>query len=781
MSHAFAPTRCSNLAGAYKDGGKIAEAIDNYRAALRLRPQFPDAFSNLVHSLVFICDWSNRSEDFRKLDEMTQQQLRTPGQLPSVQPFHALVYPVTLKQALDISERYAERAALTAAALGLPAFQFEELRAQCRAAPQSRIRLAYVSSDFGNHPLAHLMSSVFCLHDRSRFEVTCYALSPPDGSVWRRKISQGVEHFVDVSQLSVQQIAQRIAADGIQVLINLNGYTKGARNEVFALRPAPVQVGYMGFCGTMGADFIDYMVSDHSVVPDEATPYYTEHQIFMPHSYFVNDHRQSARDVLDPAANPSRSRYGIPEDKFVFCNFNQIYKIDPATFARWARILHRVPNSVLWLLRFPALGESNIRAAAKRHGLSEDRIIFTDVASKDEVSTALPWPPSPLCPSPTHRTCVCAQHIRRGALPDLFLDTPVCNAHTTGCDILWGGTPMLTLVGEKMASRVAASLLRAAGLPELITSTEDEYERLAVRLATEEGLLSSLRDRLGRTRDTSALFDTERWVRSMEGAMVLARARWLEGKAPARIDAPDTPTCPLREDNALLFSASANVQQAAQQAAQAAAVAAQQAAHAAGQASQTAVGWQAFTQQQEQQLQQQQQQQYQHQHQHQQQYVPSFGAAAGVAPFSMPHATALSGIPSEVSMPIHPAFRVEVPTPEEAKYELERRKDQDRGTTHNHRGTSLHSSPPLATPTAGTASSAALADAARGRDVRGDSVPGAPRGVGGAGEAGTPVTRKRTRGSHSVSAPSAATTWASSSSWSGFPDASSGHKREPDS
>lgn len=390
QSHTPCLPLCSNLAGAYKDGGKIAEAIENYRAALRLRPHFPDAFSNLVHSLVFICDWSNRSEDFRKLDEMTQQQLQTPGQLPSVQPFHALVYPVTLKQALDISKRYAERAAVTAAALGMPAFQFEDLRAQCRAAPQSRIRLAYVSSDFGNHPLAHLMSSVFSLHDRSRFEVTCYALSPADGSVWRRKISQGVEHFVDVSQLSVQQIAQRIAADGIQVLINLNGYTKGARNEVFALRPAPVQVGYMGFCGTLGANYIDYMVSDHSVVPDDATPFYTEHQIFMPHSYFVNDHRQSARDVLDPAANPSRARYGIPEDKFVFCNFNQIYKIDPATFACWARILHRVPNSVLWLLRFPALGEANIRAAAKRHGLSKDRIIFTDVASKDEVGVLPP-------------------------------------------------------------------------------------------------------------------------------------------------------------------------------------------------------------------------------------------------------------------------------------------------------------------------------------------------------------------------------------------------------
>ena len=233
-----------------------------------------------------------------------------------------------------------------------------------------------------------------------------------------------------------------------------------------------------------------------------------------PHSYFVNDHKQSARDVLDPDKCPTRSDYGIPEDKFVFCNFNQIYKIEPSTFAMWMRILSRVPNSVLWLLRFPALGESNIRAAAKAAGVPEHRIIFTDVAPKDE-------------------------HLRRGYLADLFLDTPTCNAHTTGCDILWGGTPMVTLVGERMASRVAASLLGAASLSELVVGNEKEYEELAVALAMDIDRLWAIRKKLEDSRLTAPLFDTARWVRNFEQGLKMMWARHEMGMPPAEIVVPD--------------------------------------------------------------------------------------------------------------------------------------------------------------------------------------------------------------------------------------------------
>lgn len=452
----------SNLASAYKDGGRVEDAIICYRQALSLKPNFPDAFSNLVHSLVLLCDWKTRDDDFKKLISIMAQQVAaakanspikatavnpaaTRGALatasvpvlPAVQPFHALVYPLDLDQMRELAEVYAERAKINVSLLEMPPFRFRAKR------PQERLRIGYVSSDFGNHPLSHLMQSCFGMHDRSKVEVFCYALTPDDQSSWRRRVESEAEHFHDISRLLHGDAARLIHQHGIHILVNLNGYTKGARNEIFALQPAPIQVSYLGFCGTLGADYIQYMVADKMVVPRSLADKYAEKMVYMPHSYFVNDHRQSARDVLDPDRCPTRTDYGLPEDKFVFCNFNQIYKIDPATFKMWCRILQRVPSSILWLLRFPALGEANIRAAAEANGIAKHRIHFTDVAPKDE-------------------------HLRRGYLADLFLDTPVCNAHTTGCDILWGGTPLLTMPGKKMASRVAASLLNAAGLNELV-------------------------------------------------------------------------------------------------------------------------------------------------------------------------------------------------------------------------------------------------------------------------------------------------------------------------
>ena len=414
------------------------------------------------------------------------------------------------------------------------------------------------------------MQSVFGMHDRRRFEVFCYALSPDDGSQWRRKIQSEVEHFKDISRLVHGEAARMIAGDGIHILVNLNGYTKGARNEIFALRPAPIQVcthhcaclfrgacitprspfvalhqlSYMGFCGTMGSDSIDYMVADETVVPERFTKFYTEKLVYMPHCYFVNDHKQSARDVLDPSKAPAREVYEVPKDKIVFANFNQIYKIDPVIFSCWMRILKRVPNSIIWLLRFPPAGEANIKAAAKGLGIDPARIHFTNVAPKDE-------------------------HLRRGQLADLFLDTPVCNAHTTGCDALWGGVPMITMPGEKMASRVAASLLAAAGLDDMVVMSLQEYEdkvseavhsccsplsrdapshsclpfnvvlAQAVELASNVDKLREVRRRLSNARETCPLFDTERWVRNLEEAYDKVWQRYADNLEPDHIKVMD--------------------------------------------------------------------------------------------------------------------------------------------------------------------------------------------------------------------------------------------------
>lgn len=358
------------------------------------------------------------------------------------------------------------------------------------------------------------MQSVFGLHNRDEFEIYCYALAPSDKSQWRHKIESEVEHFTEISNLTNDDAARLINNDGIHILVNLNGYTKGARNEIFALSPAAIQVSYMGFCGTLGAEYMHYLIGDNHVTPPALRRHYSEKILSMPHSYFVNDHRQSAREVLDPECCPTRADYGVPEDKFVFCNFNQVYKIDPETFDMWMNILKRVPNSVLWLLRFPPLAENNLRAEAKARGVREHRLHFTAVAPKDE-------------------------HLKRGYLADLFLDTPECNAHTTGCDILWSGTPMLTLSREKMASRVGASLLSAIGLSELVAETLEDYEELAVTLALDMNKLWDCRKSLEEARVTSPLFDTSRWVRNCETGFKLMWDRYARGLEPDHIDVPD--------------------------------------------------------------------------------------------------------------------------------------------------------------------------------------------------------------------------------------------------
>ena len=501
----------SNLASAYKDGGMLDEAIRCYRQALSLKPEFPDAFANLVHSLLFVCDWRSRAEDMAKLETLLDEQLAREGQLPSVQPFHALVYPINVIDMQRIARRYAERTRANIALLEMPPLRHAQRR------PDERVHVAYVSSDLGNHPLSHLMQSVFGMHDARKYKVSCYALTPSDQSAWRRKIEEEVEVFKDVSALSNADVARLIHHDGVHVLVNLNGYTKGARNEIFALRPAPLQAAYMGFCGTLGADYMQYMFADAIVVPPEQRCYYDEKIVSLPHSYFVNDYAQSCGYVLDPAQLPARAQYGIPEDKWVFACFNQIYKIDPSTFDSWMAILKRVPNSVLWLLRFPPVGEANVRREARARGIRDDQIHFTDVASKEE-------------------------HIKRGYLADLFLDTPQCNAHTTGCDILWGGTPMVTLSGDKMATRVGASLLTAAGCRELVCDTPAQYEELAVKMAVDADYYYKVRQMLEDARQAarlSPLFDTLRWVRNFERGVDEMVRRHEAGEAPDHIDIED--------------------------------------------------------------------------------------------------------------------------------------------------------------------------------------------------------------------------------------------------
>uniref|UniRef100_H2Y6P7 UDP-N-acetylglucosamine--peptide N-acetylglucosaminyltransferase 110 kDa subunit n=1 Tax=Ciona savignyi TaxID=51511 RepID=H2Y6P7_CIOSA len=461
INPAFADAH-SNLASVHKDSGSIPAAIQSYRTALKLKPDFPDAYCNLAHCLQIICDWSDYDERMKKLVSICYHFSITPINLPTTSRQPIFQINILHKPVYD--------------------------HARSLVPSGGKLRIGYVSSDFGNHPTSHLMQSIPGVHDLSRVEVFCYALSPDDNTNFRKKVSSEVANFVDLSQIQCNGKV-RWKCDGIHILLNMNGYTKGARNELFSLRPAPIQAMWLGYPGTSGATFMDYIITDMVTSPFELKDQYSEKLAYMPNTFFIGDHAQMFPHLK---VRLRRSQYRLPSDAVVYCNFNQLYKIDPSTLVMWCNILKRVPNSVLWLLRFPAVGEANVKKFARQTcGINANRIIFSAVAPKEE-------------------------HVRRGQLADVCLDTPLCNGHTTAMDVLWAGCPMVTLPKETLASRVASSQLACLGCPELIAESSQHYEDIAVRLGTDLDYLKSVRAKVWHKRTTSPLFNVKRYVSDLE-------------------------------------------------------------------------------------------------------------------------------------------------------------------------------------------------------------------------------------------------------------------------
>jgi predicted O-linked N-acetylglucosamine transferase (SPINDLY family) len=318
----------------------------------------------------------------------------------------------------------------------------------------------------------------------------------------RSRLQRSFERFVDVQAQRENEIAVFIHRQQIDIAVDLKGFTRSARTHIFALRPAPIQVSYMGFPGTMGADFIDYIIADRFVIPEDHRQWFSEKIVYLPDSYQAND---SKRRIADAA--PTRAEAHLSQTGFVFCSFNGVYKITPELFSIWMRLLREIDGSVLWLIEESATAVNNLQREATQRGISPERLLFA------------PWIDN-------------AAHLARYRLADLFLDTLPCNAHTTASDALWGGLPVLTCLGSTFAGRVAASLLSAVGLPELITTSLDEYEALALRLAREPELLSSLRSRLAKNRLTCPLFDTKRHARHVEAAFTRMWEIHAGGEAP---------------------------------------------------------------------------------------------------------------------------------------------------------------------------------------------------------------------------------------------------------
>jgi protein O-GlcNAc transferase len=369
-----------------------------------------------------------------------------------------------------------------------------------------KIRLAYVSADFREHAVSYLIAGLFERHDRSRFELSAYALGPRVEDDRRRQIRAAIGDFHDVADLGDLQVAEQIRAAEADIVVDLTGFTKHCRPGIFAHRPAPVQINYLGYPGSMGVDFMDYILADGRVIPPGAERFYREQVIRLPHSYLVNDLVRQAAPVP-----PTRKSEGLPRDGVVFACFNATYKLNPTVFDVWMRLLARLPGSVLWLSRAGDAAIGNLRAEAEQREVSGDRLVFARRAPAED-------------------------HMARHQLADLFLDTLPYNAHTTASDALWAGLPIVTCAGATFPGRVGASLLQAAGLPELITEDLEAYEALAYDLATDPGRLAGLKAKLLAQRASAPLFDADLFCRHIEQAYVTAWERSQAGLAPAAFD-----------------------------------------------------------------------------------------------------------------------------------------------------------------------------------------------------------------------------------------------------
>jgi predicted O-linked N-acetylglucosamine transferase (SPINDLY family) len=351
---------------------------------------------------------------------------------------------------------------------------------------KAKIRLGYYSADFYNHATCMLMAELFEKHDKSKFELFAFSFGPDIKDPMRARVEAAFDQFIDVSTMSDKEIAEFSRMLGIDIAIDLKGSTKDHRFGIFSYRAAPVQVSYLGYPGTMGAEYIDYLIADKTLIPEESQKFYTEKIAYMPHSYQVNDRSRVISDRVF-----TKQEAGLPEEGFVFACFNSNYKITPDVFDVWVRILHSVKGSVLWLFEENKTAAINLRKEALKRGLAPERLVF---APKMELS----------------------EHLARHKLADLFIDTLPCNAHTTASDALWAGLPVLTCMGESFASRVAASLLNAIEMPELITSSLEEYEELAIALGNDHQRVLALKQKLENNRLTTPLFDSSLFTKDIE-------------------------------------------------------------------------------------------------------------------------------------------------------------------------------------------------------------------------------------------------------------------------
>lgn len=501
------PQAAYNRGLAYKKSGKIDAALVSVCQALQMNPDYGDALALQVPILQQNCDWPALAKAEDRLEAMTRRQLQG-KERPAEPPFLSFTRSADPKRNLRIAKAWVHWLSEQQED-AIPTYDFAS-----RCDKRARLTIGYISEQFRDAATSHLMAGMFARHNRERFRIIAYSCGQNDASSYRLRIQQDVDQFVDIQSATDREASQRIFDDRVDILVDLIGWMDGNRMGVLAHKPAPVQVNYLGYPGTTGASFVDYIIADKEVIPPSHQPYYSEHVVYLPHCYQVTDPEQP----IDRSAL-TRSDCGLPQEGIVFCSFNTDYKIEPDLFAVWMNILNHTTPSYLWLLVRTNEARQHLRSAAADQGIDPGRLIFAD-----------PLPKS--------------HHLARLKLADIALDTRTVNGHTTTSDALWAGVPVITLNGTHFASRAAGSILKAVGLDELVTDQIEDYQHLAVKLASQPESLKEIKHKLSINRRTHPLFDCDRFVRNLEKAYLKMWEYYCRGQSAEAFsiqeDASDT-------------------------------------------------------------------------------------------------------------------------------------------------------------------------------------------------------------------------------------------------
>jgi len=490
-----------NLALLHQESNHLESALQGFEKVLSLDPNYEYLAGTLLYTRMRLCDWRNYDADLERLKNRIEAGQHVSSGFPAV----------TLIDSPTIQRRVAEIWINNNHPYNPRLGPFEPLT---QIAPRSslvksgKIRLGYYSADFYNHATSYLMAELFERHNKIEFELIGFSFGPPVSDRMSKRVADAFTQFIDVRSKTDLEIAQLSRDLEIDIAVDLKGFTQGQRAGIFAHRAAPVQVNYLGYPGTMGADYIDYLIADAQLIPPDQRIHYSEKIVYLPDSYQVNDRKRPISE-----RTLTRTDLGLPAEGFVFCCFNNSYKITPQVLDRWRRILMAVDGSVLWLLQDNEKAAENLRIEATHRGLDPERLVFAPRVDLED-------------------------HLARHRVADLFLDTLPCNAHTTASDALWAGLPVLTLPGQTFAGRVAASLLTAVGLPELIAASVDDYESLAVQFGRDPGTLTAMRSKLDANRLSTPLFNTERYTKKLEWAFREMHRRSLSNHPPEHLIIP---------------------------------------------------------------------------------------------------------------------------------------------------------------------------------------------------------------------------------------------------